>query len=352
MPQSLVIDWLNENELRSYPLRFARNREVSVVGLGVVSFGAFDSSIGGYLLNGGKNSLGEGTEFLTQVNPGDLICIQGYCQEVMSPTRPADMSNTSLYLKQAFALPPSSYAYTITKRNFSSDTAATVNFNFEAILLDANLVYNALPTVLSEIGQLQAIYPTGNSLHIEVGGLSVFVVPDYLTATYPYYARNAEGSLLVIGTAAKAVRTRWTFTNQYFENSTITQMDGEWRGVASLSFNAVSPLTGEVNCLEGYQIGLAANVAMNTLKIAAGRGYGKPIGCDRIFGEAAPDECPLIVSYINSTFARTDFGTLDLIAGSHIAIYPDPDRHRIYVGLTFGEEDICRTLPARPVTQI
>lgn len=352
MAQSLVVEWLNENELRSYPLRFVRNREVHVTGLGVVSFGAYDSSVGGYLLNGGKNDQGEGTAFLTQVHPGDLICIQGYCSEVLTPSRLSAVSDTTLYLKQAFTLPASSYAYSITKRNFSADIADQVNFNFEAVLLDANLIYNVLPVNPTQIGQLQAIYPEAGSLRIEVGGQSVFVVPDYLTASYPYYVRNAEGSLLVIGAAAKSVKTRWTFTNQFFEYSTITKMDGAWRGVSSLSFNDGTPLTGVVNCLDGYQLSLAANTATNALKIAAGRSYGKPIGCDRIFGEAAPDDCPLLLSYINSAFARTDFGAVNLLAGNHIAIYPDPDRHRIYVGLTFGQEDICQSLPARPVTQI
>lgn len=352
MAQSLTVEWLNENELRSYPLRFARNREVSVAGLGVVSPGAYNAQAGGYLLNGGQNDQGVSTEFMSQVNPGDFICAQGSCSEVMTPIRPSDISDTTLYLKLPLALPASSYAYSILKRNFSGDLGNSVNFNFEAVLLDANLVYNTLPVDPQQLGQLQAIYPDGSALKIQVGGQALFTVPNYLSATYPYYSRNDDGSLLVLSAAAKWVKTRWEFTSQYFEFSTITQMDGAWRGVSSLTFNDSAPLTGYIECLEGYQLALAVNAATNALKITAGKGYGKPIGCDRIFGDAVPADCPLILSYINSAFARTDFGAVNLLAGNHIAIYPDPDRHRIYVGLTFGEEDICETLPARPVTQI
>jgi hypothetical protein len=352
MAQSLIVEWLNENEFRSYPLRFARSREVKVAGLGTVSLGGFNASVGGYLLNGGKDAQGVSTQFLTQVGVGDLIGIQGSYSEVILPPRPSDMTDSTLYVKQAFPFSSSSYSYSITKRNFSGDALAEANFNFEGVLLDANLVYHTLPEEPQLVGKLLAIYPEGSSLRVSVGGQALFTIPDYTTATYPYYVRNADGSLLVLGNSAKWVKSRWDFVEQYFEPSTVTQLDGAWHGVTSLSFNSDTPLTGVIDCLDGYQLSLAVNEATNALKITAGRGQGKPIGCDRIFGEDAPADCGAILSFINSAFARTDFGAVNLLPGNRIAVYPDPDRHRIYVGLTFGTEDICKTLPARPVTQI
>lgn len=352
MAQSLTLDWLNENEYRSYPLRLIRGREVMVTGLGRMSPGAYNASIGGYLMNGVRDGSTD-PAFRGQINVGDQIQINGTRATVLKPDSESSFSQNSLYTSATWT-PPENYQYFIVKKNFSADSTNTVDPSFEGLLLDANLVYPEVPQDVSRYGHLISAYPSGDDLVLEVYGQGLFVVQDYqdVNTVYPYYTRNAEGSLLVVSSVAKAVVSQWTFTNCFFEHSTITRLDGAWKGVTSLSFNGAAPLDGYIEFLEGYQVDLTPNLVTNTLRITASRSAGKPIGCERIFDDVIPDDCDSLLAYINGAFTRTDFGELNLVPGNHIAIYPDPDRHRIYVGLTFNEDDVCVSVPARPVSQI
>ncbi len=352
MAQSLVIEWLNENAFRAYPIRFDRDREVVLTGFGVASPGAYDAAAGGWLLNGGMSTQGVRAQFLKQVLPGDFIQLAGVRAEVLRPNRSGDLTDTTLYLRDTLNVVSSSYSYFVVKKNFSPDKTLQAQPNFEALILDANIVYSTIPQDVSLLGKLVSMYPSGVDLQIEVGGQSIFTVLDYKNAVYPYYTRNVDGSLLVLGDTAKWVETVWFFNNYYFEHSVVNQLDGDWRGVSSLQFNDGPVLTGVIDFVEGYQLELTVDRVANTLKLAAGAAYGKPIGCDSLFEETVPHDCNELISFINGVFARTGFAAVDLQAGKHIVLYPDPDRHRIYVGLTFGEDDICTELPERPVTQI
>ncbi len=350
MAQSLTLDWLNENEYRSYPLRLMRGREVLVTGLGRISPGEYNAAAGGYLMNGVTED-GSAPAFEDHIRIGDQIEIDGVRATVIKPNPGFQITATSLYTSGTWA-PPQNFPYRIVKKNFSYDQDNAADHNYEGLFLDANLVYPDALEDVNKYGQLIRVYPNSGDLIIEIFGQENFVIPDYLSQTFPYYVRNTQGSLLVVGSTAHYVETPWLFNNWYFEHSTITRFHGAWRGVTGLSFNGGAPLTGYVEFLEGYQVGLSPNELANSIKITVSRSAGKPIGCTRIFGEDAPDDCGSLLSYINGAFTRTDFGELNLVPGNHIAIYPDPDRHRIYVGLTFNQDDVCTTVPARPVSQI
>ena len=351
MAQSSVLEWLNENEFRSYPLRFTRNKEVIIRGLGLVALGAFDSAKNAWLVNGSADNQGVYTAFLSQITPGDLLEIEGQRAEVALVNNGA-FSNSTLYLNSQISLSSTAYAYAIVKKNKSLDPDQQVDFNFDGVFLDANLVYNSTPEVPAQLGQLLSITISGSDLRAEVYGQELFIVPSYASASYPYYARNANGSLLVFGSAARWVKRPTTFLNQTFEASTISVMDKGWRGVSSLSFNQAGSLTGDVVFEEGYQAGLLADAAKNIIKVSAGRREGNPAGCERIYGESVTADCGEVISFINGALPRSSFGDLALSAGEHISIYPDPDRHRIYVGLNFNRDDICQSAPDRPVTQL
>ena len=353
MPESLVLDWLNENEYRAYPLRTGLHREMTVVGKGVISTGPFNAVVGGYLINGGTDIAGNKTQFLTQVAPGDVLLVDGHRAAIIIPASITDFSDTTLYVATDLSgfLSPTQYTYSIIKKSFSSDPANVANFSLEGILLDANLVYNSVADE-TRAGQLLSITPASGDLVLTVYGQPAFVVPSYLSASYPYYARNAAGSLLVVGQSAKNIATPLSFSsNMYFEPSVVTIMDGDWRGVTSLTFNGETPLAGDLIFEEGYQLGLQINPAKNSLKISAGRGFGQPIGCDRIYS-TTPADCDELISYVSNVAPRGNLDSVDLIPGTNISIYPDPDRHRIYVGLNFEKPDICVAAPQRPVTPV
>ena len=355
MGQSTVLEWLNENSYRSYPLRLTRQKEVIVKGKGVITPAPYDSTVpmadgtvGGWLINGGTVG-GQRTEFLSQVSPGDYIEVNSIRAEVRPPLRPSDMSDFTLYTRTSFGLPATNFEYNVVKRSFSQDQDNQRDLWFDGVLLDANLVYADTPVSVSDVGRLTAIQFVDGDLVISVYGQPDFVVTDSVNATYPYYVRNAAGSLLVVGQPARLIQTSMTFTNQFFEYSTITMADRGWRGVSSLVINGDEVFEGDVRFHDGYQMELMVNAAKNAIKLSAGKAYGRPVGCARIYGDTAPEDCASIVSYINGAEARTDFGAVDLSPGDHVAIYPDPERHRIYVGLTFNREDICLPPATRPV---
>ena len=356
MPASLVLEWLNENEYRAYPLRNSLGKDLLVRGQGVISSGGYSAAFGGYRINGGPDVEGQRTSFLSQLSPGDQLEVLGQRSAVLKTGRETDMTDTTLYVDTidvSTALGSSSHSYYIVKKTVSADSTNSVDFTMEGLFLDANLIYNTTPGSYADIGKLTSVAPSGSDLLITVYEQPVFTIPGYVAATYPYYARNSAGSLLVVGKAATHVTTPLLFSSSVqFESSVVTVMDGAWRGVTSLSFNGETPLVGRVSFVEGYQLGLIATPAKSSLKISAGRGYGLPIGCSKIFGEAATADCAELISYISSAAPRANFGNLDLIGGRYISIFPDPDRHRIYVGLTFSGADICVAPPARPPTPI
>lgn len=295
-----------------------------------------------YMLNG------SGTQFLSQIAPGDLLEFGGVRVSVVDTPL---ATNTAVYLAADPGVGPEKFTYGIVKLSKALDLDNTRDFSMDGLILDANLVYRETVPTEADLGRLVSVTVVGADLVISVHGQSLFTVINYQSASYPYYVRNTDGSLLVIGKTAKAVTTTLTFLNQLFESSVISILNGPLKGVDSLSFNSSTPLIGEILFEEGYQVNLAPTKVTNSLKITAGKGYGLPIGCDRLFEDSVPANCGQLITYINSCEVGEDFGDFKLKAGEHVVIYPDPDRHRIYVGLQFDKVDICQPQPSRPVTQ-
>lgn len=343
MAEYQVLDWLNENQYRAYPLRHTPNKEVRIEGAGVVALN--DNTQDGYhIIDGVK------TDFLNQFCIGDTLVIpidgQQFISEVVRVLSPAkllvrDSHNSSLS--------HSYQTYIIIKQSNSLDSISSLaenksRLNLDAILLDANLVFLGNPAIV----YLQQITVFGNDLLITVSNQLVFTVSNYSTAQYPFYARNETGSLLVIGEAAKFISTDLFFQNQIFEPSTCNFITTPWLGVSSVSFTGSTALTGAIELLEGYQTAVTT-VEPETISVKAGKEYGKPIGCDVLFADHISADCGTIVSSINSMALPSNMSDFQLTPGSNVAIYNDPDNHKVYIGLNFSKGDVCKTLPPRPV---
>ena len=142
MAQSLTIDWLNENEYRSYPLRFMRGRELLVTGLGRISPGGYVTAAGAYLMNGVTDTTVSPSVkpvFSDQVHVGDQIEIEGVRATVVTPSNGPAITEVSMYTSGTWS-PPQSYKYYVVKKNFSPDPDNKVDHNYEGLFLDANLV--------------------------------------------------------------------------------------------------------------------------------------------------------------------------------------------------------------------
>jgi len=68
---------------------------------------------------------------------------------------------------------------------------------------------------------------------------------------------------------------------------------------------------------------------------------GVPLECD-IAGYAGYD-CNELISKING-ISPDDDGEFRFARGGNIVILEDPENHRIFIGLNFRPEDICRNI--------
>lgn len=224
-----------------------------------------------------------------------------------------------------------------------------VTINVQNIILDANIVYTE--DDLPDVVKLESISSNGNDLTFRISGESseVFLLENALTATYPNYIRNSQGSLLVLGEEAKAcviaANPSLELTDVIFEPSVVSECRGRLRGVTSLSFSG-STLVGLVELVEGYQTGIEFKVG-NTLYISASPSEGLPLDCRNFFQNELVYDCGVAVSWVNGATAAENGGRLKLTAGRNIRIFEDKENSKIYIGLDFEPEDIC-VLPSIP----
>lgn len=223
------------------------------------------------------------------------------------------------------------------------------NLNLDTMILDANIVTDIVST--SNPVKLTGITISGGNCTIATDISQTFVISNYLSASYPQYIRNNNGSLLVVGDDIKNVTSNFTFTTVEFEESVITIFDPYWYGVWSVSFNGELIDSASMTFEAGYQFKITADEDTSTIKLGANMNYGIPIGCDEFFPGIDKD-CNDIISYINGVTVSGNGSDMKFTSGSNIAIYNDPDNNRIYIGLNFESPDVCQNINERPLPNI
>ena len=149
----------------------------------------------------------------------------------------------------------------------------------------------------------------------------------------------------MVGAEIAKIKSNLYPVNQLFLPSVCHIFNTPWQGVKSLSFNGEA-VTGDIKFTEGYHIGITPTPLGFLIK--AGRNYGLPLGCGKVYPELnVPDDCASVVSTLNSVSAGGD-GDFKLSGGSGVAVFNDKDNHRIYVGLNSSTGTLC-TKPAQRV---
>lgn len=207
------------------------------------------------------------------------------------------------------------------------------------VVLDASIILSAVHTDCD----INSITVTDTTADFNVGTGQHFVVDK--TAAFPQYIRNASFSLLVVGEGILAFPNgTHNFTDVTFESSVVTEFTAEWLGVSQITADSTA-LTGSINIIDGYQVGLFST--KNTITIGADNLLGDPIGCT--IPEAFESDCADIVSSING-ISPDGNGRLFITAGNSVVVWDDPDNHRIYVGYSFvSVDDICKDIPPFPI---
>jgi hypothetical protein len=171
---------------------------------------------------------------------------------------------------------------------------------------------------------------------------NTFVIPR--NSITPFYARLENGNLLVLGPGIADIPNGvYEFEDVKFEFSVVSCINEEFRGVTSITPVGGNTFDGDVEFKEGYQFELTP--ATQTITFGTDALYGTPIGCN-IF-DGAPQDCGDIVSYINGISPATA-NTMYFLPGAGMRVIDDPDNHRIFIGLTFIPEDVCKTIIANP----
>lgn len=207
------------------------------------------------------------------------------------------------------------------------------------LLLDLKLVYTAIQT---NIRLLSITKDNSSAVFLFTGGVS-FNVALPLAARY----HRVGSSLLVVGeVVADIPNGTHTFSQAAVDPQCITQLYGKWRGVTSLTFGGNTPLTGEVELLEGLQTKVVS-LSSSSLAIGASNLYGTPLACDSF--SDAPADCSTIISNISGIFPDGN-NVFYLLAGDGMVVYDDPDNHRIYVGFAFtSADDVCKPIQPNPI---
>lgn len=117
-------------------------------------------------------------------------------------------------------------------------------------------------------------------------------------------------------------------------------------------------MVGDVQFLEGYNF--RVNITNSLIDLQAGTGNGLKMDCTTSFLPSVCLDCDEIVSYINGV-PPDDEGNFRLLQGSNISItegtalatfkdqFPEPaNQHSLFVGLTFQATDLCAPINITP----
>ena len=208
----------------------------------------------------------------------------------------------------------------------------SVSCDLYQLVLDALLVYASQPAQ----PQITQIQTNSTNLTISITGQSNFEVVNYLTAAYPQYLRNAQNSLLVIGSYASTLQPNVTLnpTNALFTPSLIYVIPTPMSGVSAINWGAGN-LTGSVTINDGYQLYF---LPTTTIEVEVDKNNGQPLPCGNVLG-ITPD-CSSIVSSVNGVTANKTGDIINLVGGNHVNIFDDPANNRIFVGYDFVTADI------------
>lgn len=234
------------------------------------------------------------------------------------------------------------------------ETANRVSGGFtlaDDVIVDASLIYNSAQTSVSLIS-LTVAGPTATFL---VTGSKSFVVT--LANPFPQYMRLADGSLLVVSDKVLDIAAgTYSFTNCDFEESVYYEFHSTWLGVSEINFNRVkisnvsftnATLDGAINLVQGLQFNL--DVAGQNLVMGADRNFGIPLDCT-IYGPGSSD-CDDLISSINGVGPDQNH-VLNFVAGNNVLILDDPANNRIYIGLTFDNNDLCPVIYSNPIAEM
>ena len=294
-----------------------------------------------------------------------------------------DPSKTAVYGGVSWTMPD----------NFLLDLQLRVPFSLkETVQLGDAVTTVSLPVFLKTLRYSQTLGV--NTVDITFGtaeqDVTVFSVVDVDNLNYPYYLRQPDGCLAVLGVGILDFISTVPVDSEASPNiptepATCVQFNDAWLGVNSLRTNpeknskdpANTPLydrfqpalpietsdtthslSGDVKLLAGYNF--RVDIAENLIDLEISSRYGLVMDCTTSFIPERYLDCSELVSYINGIPPDAK-GSFRLAPGSNIIITPgavlpafddeyteEANTHSLFIGLTFKATDLCAPVDLIP----
>jgi hypothetical protein len=365
-----VLDWLNENELRAYPLidtpeRLANLHDNFLLDLQLRThlslYSAENGSVPVYL-----KSVASG-------NADELIVVFGTLTD-----------NIAVFVIEN----PSAQVYPKYIRNEDGNLAVfgagAANFNVGTLSGEQTLSSDTAidianwkePLTLLTGANTITLFSSSEEptdFNCNVFGQGTLLILDHVT-----YCHYPVSSIVVL--------------NIQIEPATCTEFSGAWLGVTSLAVspekvtedfsgevcipepyapklplsNKLTPsrLAGDIKLLEGYNF--RVSTAENTIDLEVGQDYGLRMSCCTSFMPPEYLDCGELVSYINGVppdadgnFRLNPGSNIDITGGSVLTPFYDPvsensqsetaNTHTLFVGLSFKSSELCSPINIPPL---
>lgn len=304
-----IIDWLNENELRAYPLMDDFDKTVSVDGS---SWELPDS----FLL-----------DLQLVVNTFELA----------SP----DGTSTGIFLK---------------KLKYINQDSLEVHFGSA----DSSVAMFNLANISATVFPLYVRNPDGN---LAVFGDGLLQVIDNFSGT----PAEANLSIFVEPSTCIQFNNAWLGVNSLSVSPEKISKSSHLVGTAR-SYEPALPvydvtdntaLYGDIKFLEGYNF--RVDHSQGAVDLAVSSSGGLRTNCSTSFIPEEYLDCHELVSYINGvppdsagTFKLNPGTNIDIVSGNNLASFNDPltekaNAHTLFVGLTFQTTDLCAPVNVTPL---
>ena len=292
-----VLDWLNENELRAYPLLDSYNNRV------------FDCAGASWQLP---------DNFLLDLQLIDTV------HKHETPIALQTISRSTLGVELAFG----SEDYTVESFFISS----------------ADILAEAFPKYVRKPGGSLAVFGRGLLEFLIVCATNdVFLSPNI--PVEPSVFTEYNGAWLGVA-SLKVSPEKISKADSYVSDLPLSDSPQQ------------TTLTGNIRLLEGYNFNVL--IENDLINLAVDKSYGLPMDCSTSFLQEEYLDCTQIISYING-IPPDDLGNFtinpgdninitqgSLISGFNDAFSEQSNAHSLFIGLSFNASDICAPVNITP----
>ena len=294
-----VLDWLNENELRSFPLLSSADKTIALTAL--------------------------------ETLPEDFLLD-------LQISVPIDISSTSVALIKIQR----------------TSTHLLVEFGTSITTLAAFVI----PSPATATYPYYDRSPSGSLAVFGRGAASVYAASDNSTVLFPSIPVEPSTCIQFDGAWLGVTDISTAPEKASYAGASTLLKTRPVLPLYNVPDAARTKVIGDVQFIEGFNF--RVNISKELIDLEVGTSYGVKMDCSTSFLPPECLDCDELVSYINGVPPDSD-GNFRLISGNNIVIsegteiasfndkFPEPaNKHSLFVGLSFQATDLCAPLNVTP----